>query len=261
MSLLIAILLGFIQGVTEFLPVSSSGHLILAGGLVNLDNHFTLDVLLNIGTLSALIWCFRDRIKEVLSLIRHGKYDIPIKLMVATIPAAVVGVTFSHNLADLNTSILVVIVMLAVVGLPMLFIGEKQSGVESLEKLTWWMVIGVGLAQVLALIPGTSRAAITILAGLSLGMKRTLAAEWSFLLAIPIVAAAIAKVLFSPAGLEFISQNFVAAFVGNVVSFTVGILAINYLLNLLRRRSLRPFGVYRLSLAALLLILASTHIL
>ena len=261
MSILIAVLLGAVQGITEFLPVSSSGHLVLIGGLIELDNHFTFDVLLNVGTLAALIWCFRSRLVELFKLLRRKRCSILLKLVVATLPAVVVGAIFGSWLADLNTNLSVVMVMLATVGIAMLLIDEKQAAKEKLEDISWTMALAVGLAQAIAFLPGTSRAGITILAALMLGMRRTLAAEWSFLLAIPIITAAIARVLFSAESLEFVTNNFGAVVVGNIVSFTVGFLAIDYLLRLLRRQSLRPFGIYRLVLVAVLLIFLATPIL
>ena len=261
MSLLIAILLGAVQGVTEFLPISSSGHLVLIGGLVELDNHFTFDVLLNLGTLAALGWCFRGRLMEILRLLRNNDYGVLLKLIVATLPAIFVGAIFHQQLVGLNTNIPLVLVMLALLGLVMLFVDEKKGAKENLVDVSWKMALVVGLAQAIAFLPGTSRAGITILVALMLGMKRNLAAEWSFLLAIPIIAAAIAKVLFSAEAFEFVSNNFGSIIVGNIVSFTVGFLAIDYLVRLLRRQSLRPFAVYRLALVAVLLIFLATPIL
>ena len=261
MDWLVAILLGFIQGVTEFLPVSSSGHLILAGGFINLGNHFALDVLLNIGTLSALLWFFRDKVKHLLQLVYRRQFGLPLKLALATLPAVLVGFWLEDKLVSLNTNVLVVAVMLASVGGLMLVVKARDSSLASLESITWNMAFIVGCAQTVALIPGTSRAGVTILAALLIGMSASLAVEWSFLMAAPIVAVAIIRVMFSPEGLVFVTDNLGTVFVGNVVSFVAGLVAVSSLVHILKSKSLRAFGLYRLGMAGVLLIFMATSIL
>ncbi|MCA9348593.1 undecaprenyl-diphosphate phosphatase [Candidatus Saccharibacteria bacterium] len=255
MSIYVAIILGIVQGITEFIPISSSGHLAIIGSFFDLGNHFTFDVLLNLGTLTALVWYTR---LQLLSLVRdflRGKYSIVIKLIIATIPAVLAGFLFSDFFENLNTNIWIVVTMLLVIGILMITVKQKTSALKSLNDISLKTALIIGLAQTLALIPGTSRSGVTILAGLFIGLGSGLAAEWSFLMAVPIVAGASLKTLASIDGVQFVADNFWQVLVGNVASFVVGLLAIDYMMKLLKHQNLRTFGLYRLCLGAILVCL------
>jgi undecaprenyl-diphosphatase len=264
MSFLDSIILGLIQGLTEFIPVSSSGHLVIFSHLLGLGDAFAFDVLLNFGTLLALIVYYRKRIWLIIKkAFIYRQLKLIGLLIVAMIPAAVMGLVFDNEISKLNSMVWVVIVMLIVVGIPMIVSGKenKNANDADLEKTISWMTsVKIGLMQVLALIPGTSRSGITILVGMKCGLNAKKAAEFSFLLAIPIIAVASFKVLFSTAGQGYLSANLGAVIVGNIVSFVAGILAISFLISLIGKRGLKDFGWYRIGLAIVLIILLVTGI-
>ncbi len=259
MSYLDAIILGLTQGITEFIPVSSSGHLVIMSHLLGLDSAFTFDVLLNIGTLTALIIYYRVRIWSLIVRVFKGKdTKLFLQLIVATIPAVIFGYTLNSQIEKLNEMIWVVIVMLVVVGVLMIFMGNAKPGAddEEIEKsVSWPTSIKIGLAQAIALIPGTSRSGITILVGLRSGLSAKRAAEFSFLLAIPVMIGGIANTIIGDGGISFITDNMGVIIVGNIVSFVSGIIAIGFLLKLLSNSGLRDFGYYRIGLAAVLIVL------
>lgn len=264
MSILYAIILGLVQGATEFIPVSSSGHLVIINHLLGIGDGFTFDVLLNIGTLAALVIFYRKRILDIVKRVLSGKdWSLIFKIILATIPAVAIGLLFEDIVSKLNGMIWVVIASLIVVGIIMIFHGKanEQSDDREIEKSVGWKTtIKIGLAQTIALIPGVSRSGITILAGLKSNLSAARAAEFSFLMAIPIIAGASFKTLLSSEGISFIQNNLGAVIVGNIASFAAGILAISFLIKLLSNRGLKYFGWYRIILAVTLVILLLTHI-
>ncbi len=260
MTLVAAIILGLVQGLTEFIPVSSSGHMIIADRVFNLNSDFKFDVLLNIGTLLALMFFYRKTIMQLLrSIFVDRAYNLAGLLVIATIPAIVIGYSFGDQIENSLQSPWVVVVMLALVGLLMIM-PLRRVVPRSLQKLGWARSLAIGFAQALALVPGTSRSGITILAGQSAGMHSRDAATFSFMLAIPTIAGATAKVALSSDGRAFVADNIGLIVVGNIVSFVAGSLAISFLINTLTKRGLAPFGWYRLGLSALLIVLLFANI-
>ena len=259
MTYLDAIILGLVQGVTEFIPVSSSGHLVIAGQLVGLKNVFTYSVLINIGTLTALIFYYRNRLKLIITRLNQNKeWQLIAKLAVATVPTALVGFLFASQIERLNNSIWLVVVMLIALAIPMILIGKQNvdSTDKELEKsVDWPRALVIGMAQVVALIPGTSRSGVTILAGLRQNLSAARSAEFSFLLAIPTIFGACLAVLITPGGQEFIKNNIGIFLVGYITSFIAGLLAVKFFIGILTKRGLRDFGWYRLGLAGILIIL------
>lgn len=264
MSLLHAIILGLVQGLTEFIPVSSSGHLVIVSHLLGLNNAFTFDSLLNFGTLLALIIYFRARIWSLIIRMFKGKeWPLILKVIIATVPAIVAGVMLDKQIEHLNTIVPVVIVMLILVAIPMIVWGKENAKAnnEEIEKSISKMTsIKIGIAQAFALIPGVSRAGLTILTGLRCNLSAKRAAEFSFLLAIPVIAGASFKILLSQEGTDFVSNNLGATVVGNIMSFLSGLLAVSFFISLLGKRGLKDFGWYRLGLAVVLIILLITGI-
>lgn len=265
MSFLDSIILGLIQGLTEFIPVSSTGHLVIVSQLFNIEEAFTFDVLLNFGTLIALLVYYRQKIWSLLAGIFKAKDWLLIsRLVIATIPAALVGVIFTKQITAMNDILWLVIIMLIAIGVLMIIFGQEKAvnlaDRKSDQKISFMTSIKVGLAQALALIPGTSRSGITILAGLRSGLSAKKAAEFSFLLAIPIILGACLNTLLSSDGLDFVSHNLGAVLVGNLVSFGAGLLAVHCLISLVSKRGLKDFGWYRLGLALILIILSITGI-
>lgn len=259
-----AIILGLVQGLTEFIPVSSSGHLVIMSHLLNLESAFTFDVLLNFGTLMALLIYYRKKIFDIIKRSLIGKeWALIFKLLAATIPAVTFGLLFGSTIMKLNESVWVVIIALIVVGVLMIKFGQARPDAtnEPLEQsVDWRTTLKIGVAQAIALIPGTSRSGITILTGLQSKLSAARAAEFSFLLAIPTIFGASLKVLITDGGFDFVKQNLGVVLVGNIVSFTAGILAISFLIKLLGSRGLKDFGWYRIGLASILTFLLITGV-
>lgn len=258
MSIIDAIVLGLVQGITEFIPVSSSGHLVIFSHLLGVGNAFTFDVLLNFGTLLALIIFYKKLIWSITQRMFNGKeWPLVAKIIIATIPAVLIGILLKSQIEWLNGMIWVVVIMLVVIGIPMILVGKPKDNADDreIEKSVGWKATAkIGLAQILAFIPGTSRSGITILAGLRSNLSAARAAEFSFLLAIPIIAGASLKTLLSDGGVGFIKDNLAAVAVGNIASFVAGILAISFLMKLIAKRGLKDFGWYRIVLAVLLVV-------
>lgn len=258
MFIINAIVLGLVQGVTEFIPVSSSGHLVITSHLLGVGSAFTFDVLLNFGTLLALIIFYRKKIWSIIVRAFGGREWLLIsKVIIATIPAVLIGILLNSQIEKLNEMIWVVIIMLIVIGIPMILIGKANNRADDREiekSVGWRATVKIGIAQVLAFIPGTSRSGITILTGLRSNLSAARAAEFSFLLAIPVIAGASFKTLLSSGGISFIRDNMVAFTLGNIASFVAGILAIGFFTRLLSKRGLKDFGWYRIGLAAVLII-------
>lgn len=259
-----AIILGLVQGLTEFIPVSSSGHLVIFNHILGTPEAFAFDVLLNIGTLSALLLFYRKRIASIAVRTFAGReWSLLAKLVVATIPAFAFGLAFGDGIKILNEKIWVVVFMLVVVGILMIRYGKPGNDADDRpleEAVTWPIALRVGIAQAIALIPGTSRSGITILTGILSKLSAARAAEFSFMLAIPTIAGATMKVLILDGGLKYAAGNIGVVVVGNVVSFASGLFAIGFLLRLLSTHGLRDFGWYRLALAGFLTLLLITGI-
>lgn len=263
MTLFEAAVLGAVQGITEFVPISSSGHLVLAERFLGLPSNFTFGVLLNFGTLLALLIFFRTKLWHLArDVVLQKKYKFLGLIALATFPTALVGFLWADRIEKFSTSAWIVVVALVAIGLLMiLFGGEKEDAkIDRDTKLTIREALLIGLAQIIALIPGSSRSGTTILAGLNLGLTTKMAADFSFLMAIPIIFGASMKVFFSSAGQTFIGDNLSVFIVGNLFSFIFGALAIKTLLAYLRRHGLQIFGWYRLGLAAVLSLLLITNV-
>jgi undecaprenyl-diphosphatase len=264
MSIIEAIILGIVQGVTEFLPVSSSGHLVITNHILNTKGDFAFDVMLNYGTLLALVIYYRQRIWDIIWRAFGGKnWPLIGKLILATIPGVIVGLFFEDFITKLNDMLWVVIVMLLVVGVLMIIWGKPDPEADDrpVEQAIDTRRAGlVGLMQAVALIPGTSRSGVTILTGMKTGLSAARAAEFSFLLAIPIILGASLKTTVSSGGRDFLADNLDIVLIGNLASFISGILAVSFLIKLLSRRGLSDFGWYRVALALVLTVLSFVNI-
>jgi undecaprenyl-diphosphatase len=255
MSLLEAILFGLIQGLTEFIPVSSSGHLLIAHEIFGTDDSsLAFDVALHVGTLFALFLYFRhDLIKLARNFYKSNKDGALARLLlVATLPAAFAGLLFSDFIDDNLRSPVIVAITLATVGVLMLFADKHSEKVHSSSAVTTKQGILIGFAQVAALIPGVSRSGATITAGFFLGLSRKQAARFSFLLAIPIIAGSAVGILL--AGSNELAVGSWQLALGMIAAFVSGLLAIRVLLGIIERVGLRPFAYYRFAVAALVLI-------
>jgi len=248
-----AIILGAIQGLTEFIPVSSSGHLLLATELLGLSNSsFSFELALNLGTLLALVGYFWRDILDILKMLARPKLDsLPIKILIATIPAVLIGAVVWPLVSTVFRSPIVAIVALIVVGIIMIF-SDRIIGSKKIDDLTTRDVVLIGLAQALAFIPGTSRSGITIIAARLRGLSNKQAARFSFLMAIPIVTVALLKLALDYSSQDLAGQS-TALLVGILTSFVVGLGAIHFMLKFLEKYGLKSFGYYRIIIALVVL--------
>lgn len=265
MNYFYSILAGIIQGLTEFLPVSSSGHLVLFHDFFNfnLPDNLAFDVVLHLGTLVALLLFFRLEILKYLlawfkSFIKPNLGNtnqlLAWYLFLATIPAAVAGYFLEEQIETIFRSPISVSVMLIVFGI-ILYVADKFFRQDkTMEQLKLGNSLFIGIFQALALVPGVSRSGITIIAGLSQKLKREEAAKFSFLLSIPIVfGAGLKKVidLFNQA--TFISNDLLILASGFFTAVITGYLCIKYFLKYLQNHSLKVFAVYRVGLGLLII--------
>jgi undecaprenyl-diphosphatase len=258
MQWLEAIILGLIQGLTEFIPISSSGHLIIAQTFLSgASDHLFLEFI-NIGTLLALLVFFRTRIWGIiLDIFVNKNFRLARNILITAVPAGVVGFVLAGFIEETPffTSAVTVAVTLAVVGIVMIIVEKlpHASKVESGEKLSGWRALVIGGAQTLALIPGVSRSGATILAGRFMGLKPAGAAEYSFLASLPIMIGVTLKVLLSDHA--YLTEHLGTLIVSNLVAFAAGLFAVGFLMRYLAKHSLAVFGWYRIGLALVLAII------
>jgi undecaprenyl-diphosphatase len=266
LELLEAVLLGVVQGLTEFLPVSSSGHLLLGQYFLGMDQDrfgLSFDAAIHTGTVLAVVWFFRKDLLAmarafVRSLPRPDFSDTEVRMaylvLVATIPAALIGFLFEDFFATEVRSPWVVVFNLVFVGVLFLVAEAVGRKTRSAFKLGPLGAFSVGLAQAAALVPGVSRSGATITCGLFLGLRREEAARFSFLMSVPVTVAAAGLSLVEAAG-EGLDGHEAAMFLaGSACSAVVGYLAIRFLLRFLVNHSLRIFAYYRFALAAVVAI-------
>lgn len=268
-QLIQGIVLGAVQGLAEFLPVSSSGHLILVPTLLHWeDQGLAFDVILHLGTLIALLWCFWS---DLLALAKNAVIpsaskdervharDLIIKVMAAALPALVVGFFLNDWIEAHARNAMLVAFDLAVWASVLWYADSRAKAVADSSmlnaKISWTQALAVAFSQPLALLPGTSRSGITITAGLLSGMPRALAARFSFFVSIPVTAAAGGYGLLKLAmhgGIEYPLK----LAVGFVTAAATGIFAIRLLLRYVSKDSYVPFVFYRYALAIVVLLVA-----
>lgn len=260
MEILKAIILGIVQGLTEFLPVSSSGHLVIGSELLNFQEQgVVFDVFLHLGTLLSVIVVFRSELLNMIkapflymagnreqSVITFFLWDLYV--VIATLPAVVVGLFFKDQIEQLFGSVVVAYCMLVVTGTIMIiakYLPEKQ------EPVNWWRSILVGCAQACAILPGLSRSGSTIFVGMILGIPRETIARFSFIMSVPaILGAAVLqmdRLLENPPG----TGVWLNLGLGTLMAAVSGYLAIKLLLDIIRRNRLQWFGYYCLIIAGI----------
>jgi undecaprenyl-diphosphatase len=267
MNYLLAMILGIIQGLTEFLPISSSGHLIFLHDLFNLGNidNLTFDVALHWGTLLALMaYFYKDIIRYLLAFLKsltnwQVKQNLDQKIawliLLSMFPAAAAGLFFEDVITEIFRSSLSVAVVLILVSFTF-FVAEKYSSqLKDLASLNWEKALLIGCAQALALIPGVSRSGITIVAGLGLNLKREAAARISFLMSIPIVFAAGLKKIYDLSQQAVSSQDIILMVIGLFSAALVGYFCLKYFLRFVQKNSLNIFAVYRIILGIIVVVL------
>ncbi len=267
MNIIQAIILGIVQGFTEFIPVSSSGHLILFHQWLNINQStqagFLFDMALNIGTLSALIIYFRREIVSLFKAIfdrRAQEFKLAWLLVLATIPAAIAGFLLKSTAETAFRSSALVATALIFIGIIMLIAEGYAKRIKNkimLNGVTTQQSLAIGFSQALAVIPGVSRSGATITTGLFTGMDRVAATRFSFLLGIPIMFGAIMDTLLTKSALGNINDQKTIFIVGIVTAFVSGLFAIGFLLKYLARHTLSVFAYYRILLGLFILIIIS----
>ena len=275
-EILKAVLFGIVEGVTEWLPISSTGHMILLNEFVTLnvsDEFWSMfEVVIQLGAILAVVVIFWGDIwpfgrknnlnpaadSGVLSFIKMDIIWLWVKILIACIPAAVIGLLFNDQFEAMFYNYPTVAVALIVFGIAFIVIENYNRGrrvrVRSVAQLSWQMCLIIGIFQLIAAIfPGTSRSGATIVGALLIGVSRTAAAEFTFYLAIPVMfGASLLKVM--QFGLEFTGMEIAILLTGMVVAFAVSILVIRFLMNYIKKHDFKVFGWYRIVLGVIVLL-------
>lgn len=260
------IILGIVEGITEWLPISSTGHMILVDEFMKLNvrDEF-MDIFLVVIQLGAILavvilfwgklWPFNLKRQEGQKIVDVDKILLWVKILIASVPAAIIGLAFDDQIdAMLTGDMRAYVVALALIVYGILFIViesiKKKENLTDLNKMPYLTALYIGLIQCLSLVPGTSRSGSTILGATLLGTSRTVAAEFSFFLGIPAMfgASAIKLLKFFLDGFTFTSDEIIIMIVGCAVSFVVSILAIKFLVSYIKKHDFKAFGWYRIVL-------------
>lgn len=259
-----ALILGVVEGLTEFLPVSSTGHLIVVGSLLNFtDEHAkTFDVVIQLGAILAVCWEFRRRIGSVVAGLpsRPEARRFTLNVIIATIPAVVLGLLFEKSIKGVLFSPVPVAFALVTGGVVILWAEARQRArgdaavrVRNVDDLSALDALKVGAAQCFALIPGTSRSGATIIGGMLFGLERRVATEFSFFLAIPIIFGATAYELYK--GWHLLSADALGSFaVGFVAAFVSAFICVRWLLRYIASHDFTAFAWYRIGFGLLILL-------
>lgn len=272
-----AILFGIVEGITEWLPISSTGHMILVDQFVHLnvsDEFYKMfEVVIQLGAIMAVVllfwnklWPFcmkkaRDSSKKILSF-KEGALEMWIKIVIACIPAAIVGLLFDDKIDALFYHPIPVAIALIVVGALFILVERYKKDSKpimcSIGDLTYKAVIIIGLFQVLtAVFPGTSRSGATIIGALLIGVSRATAAEFTFFLAVPVMfgASLLKAVKYVAAGVTITSAEIAILIIGTLVAFIVSIFVIKFLMEYIKKHDFQFFGWYRILLGILVLLI------
>jgi len=256
MEIIHAVILGIIEGITEFLPISSTGHLIVGSELMHLPQskaNTAFEVIIQLSAILAVIANYKEKF--------HPRYfDLWVKLFIAFLPIAAIGFVFSDQIKALF-SVKIVAIMFIIGGIVFLIVEyfqkNKTPETVNVEDISYKQAALIGIAQVFALIPGTSRAGSTIIGALLVGLSRKASAEFSFLLALPVLAAASGYDLLKHYK-EFTGAQLTPLLVGFAVSFIVAYFTMKLFIRFLERFTFVPFGIYRIVFGVILLYLLYT---
>lgn len=270
--LLCALLIGIVEGITEWLPVSSTGHMLLLDALLGMQNKVSEDfysfflVAIQLGAALAVFVLFLQRLnpftRKKNAEEKKKTWRLWLYIIVGMLPAAVIGIPLDDFFEEHLYGYPVIAAALIVYGIAFIVIERwkknKPTRVETMDDMSWKTALFIGCFQVLSLIPGTSRSGSTILGGMLLGVSRTVSAEFSFLMALPVMAGASLlrglKFFLSGVGISYTEWLILA--VGVVTAFLVSILAIRFLMSFVRRHSFEVFGWYRIALGLLVILLS-----
>jgi undecaprenyl-diphosphatase len=254
MSIFQTIIIAIVQGITEFLPVSSTGHMIIAQKIMSIQStdfvkEFT--VIIQFGSILSVLVLYWKRFFQ--------SVDFYWKLMIAFLPAAIIGFTLSKYIDQLLENVTVVAIMLVIGGVFMLFVDTWFNKPTEDQTIGWKRALKIGFFQCIAMIPGVSRSMATIVGGMTTKLSRKNAAEFSFFLAVPTMAVAsgykLTKLLTDPAGMTMITTNLVTLLVGSVVAFLVAMAAIKFFIGFVTKYGFKAFGYYRIVVGVVILIL------
>ncbi len=268
MNILEAIIIAIVEGLTEFLPVSSTGHMIITQNLLGVESTdfvkaFT--VIIQFGAILSVVCLYwkrffrlnKGKVTDLKSFLY--KFDFYWKLLVAFLPAAVIGFLFSDLIDSMLENVWVVAIMLVVGGIFMLFVDKIFNHPDASDEMTEKKALTIGFFQCIAMIPGVSRSMATIVGGMAQRLSRKAAAEFSFFLAVPTMFAATAykmlKLFLEPNGAEILSENIGVLFVGNVVAFIVALLAIKFFIGFVTKYGFKAFGYYRIIVGGVILVM------
>jgi len=256
--LLKALILGLVEGATEFLPVSSTGHLIIVGDLLKFNDERgkVFEIVIQLGAILAVVWEYRARFLHLALSITKEKTSqrLLTNLLIAFMPAAILGLAFHHAIKQYLFSPLTVAAALIVGGFAILFIEKNlpQADTHSVDEMDWKHALKVGFAQSLALFPGVSRAGATIMGGLLFGLSRKTATEFSFFLAIPIMLAATVLDIAKSGGL--LSKDDIGIFlVGFITAFISALIAVRVLIKFVSQHDFKAFAWYRIVIGIIVL--------
>lgn len=268
MNTIEAILIAIVEGLTEFLPVSSTGHMIITQNLLGVESTdfvkaFT--VIIQFGAILSVVCLYWKRffrlnpgkVTDLKSFLY--KFDFYWKLLVAFIPAAIFGLLFSNLIDSMLESVWIVAIMLVVGGIFMLFVDKIFNHPDPQDRMTEKRAFIIGLFQCIAMIPGVSRSMATIVGGMAQRLSRKAAAEFSFFLAVPTMFAATAykmlKLFLEPNGTEVLRENIGVLIIGNVVAFVVALLAIKFFIGFVTKYGFKAFGYYRIIVGGIILVM------
>lgn len=266
MSALEVIIIAIVEGLTEFLPVSSTGHMIITQNLLGVESTAfvkAFTVIIQFGAILSVVCLYWKRFFKLNDGPVDGwksflhKFDFYWKLLVAFLPAAVIGFLLGDWIDSLLENVWVVSVMLVAGGVFMLFVDKLFNHPDESQEITEKKALAIGLFQCIAMIPGVSRSMATIVGGMAQRLSRKTAAEFSFFLAVPTMFAATAykvlKLFLEPGGVDVLSQNIFALLLGNVVAFVVALLAIKFFIGFVTRYGFKAFGYYRILVGGIIL--------
>lgn len=259
------IILGIVEGITEWLPVSSTGHLILVGNVLkpSMSDAFMemFDVVIQLGAIMAVVVLYFHKLNPLSPRKSHKQkmltWQMWIKVLIASVPAGIVGVLFNDILDEIFYKPIPVAVMLIVYGILFIVVENHNAGkkpsVTRISQLSVQMLLWIGFFQMLALIPGTSRSGATIVGALLIGVSREVAAEFTFFLAIPAMfGASLLKLI--KFGFHFTGAEFGLLMLGCIVSFGLSVIAIKFLMGYIKQHDFKVFGYYRIVLGGLIIV-------
>ncbi|MEO1958359.1 MAG: undecaprenyl-diphosphate phosphatase [Nautiliaceae bacterium] len=257
MTIIDSIILGIVEGITEFLPISSTAHMIIVSKLLKIpqtQNHIAFEVIIQLGATLAIVLIYLNKIKL-------KEINLWLKVFIAFLPLAVVGLIAGKYLKPLftiKTSAIMFIIGGFVFFLVEAWHKKRKNFTEDVEKVSFKQAFIIGLFQIFAIIPGTSRSGATIVGGMLSGLSRKCAADFSFLLAIPTMFAASGYEILKNLN-SFSSQNIIVLATGFIVSFISSYIAVKWFLKFVTKYTLIPFGVYRIVFGIILLYLIYSH--